>query len=83
MFLVNIQEALGIPPHIALDMSLALINTMLTEYSYMMRERNRAMEDDNEDENGEYEWVELPDWDDPTKTNRVKKYNDVANFLGG
>jgi hypothetical protein len=56
---------------------------MLIEYGYMMHERNKAMEDDSEDEHGDFEWVELPDWDDPTKTNRMKKYNDVGSFFGG
>ena len=31
------------------------------------------------DEDGEdYEWVELPSFDDPTKTIRYKKYYDIA-----
>jgi hypothetical protein len=78
MFLVNIQEALRIPPNVALDMSLALIRTMLIEYGYMWHERNK---ESTEDEHGEFEWVDLPDWDDPAKTNRVKRYKDVGNFV--
>jgi len=79
MFLVNIQEALGISTNVALDMSCALLRSMLAEYGYMWNERNK---EDTEDEHGEFEWVELPDWDDPTKTNRIKKYNNVDSFIG-
>jgi len=78
MFLVNIQEALGIQPNVALDMSFALLRSMLVEYNLMWKERNK---EDVEDEHGEYEWIELPDWDDPTKTIRLKKYYDVDSFI--
>ena len=78
MFLVNVQEALGINPDKVMDMSLTLIHAMLAEYSYMWKERNK---EETEDENGEFEWIELPDWDDPSKTIRMKKYADVGSFI--
>lgn len=78
MFLVNVQEALGIHPNEALEMSFALLQAMLQEYYFMWKERNR---EDDSDENGEFEWVELPDWNDPTKTIRMKKYADVGGFV--
>ncbi len=80
MFLVNVQEAFGIHPNEVMDMSLSLVHSMLTEYGFMWRERNRE-ETEGKDAHGEYEWIELPDWDDPTKTNRVKMYHDVGSFV--
>ena len=79
MFLVNVQEAFGMKPDEILDSSLSFIRAMLAEYSYMWNERNR---EDTEDENGEFEWIELPDWDNPGKMNRIKKYSDVGSFMG-
>ena len=35
MFLVNVQEAFGIHPNEALEMSFALIQAMLQEYYFM------------------------------------------------
>lgn len=78
MFLVNVHEAFGLKSDEVLDMSLTLIHSMLAEYSYMWKERNK---EDSADENGEFEWVELPDWNDPTKTTRMKKYADVGSFV--
>lgn len=78
MFLLNIQEALGINYNDALDSSLALIFAMLEEYSYKWKERNR---EDNSDENGEFEWIELPSWDNPGEMVRMKKYKDVGSFI--
>lgn len=78
MFFVNVQEAFGIHPNEALEMSFALLQAMLQEYYFMWKERNK---EDTEDENGEFEWVELPDWNDPTKTIRMKKYADVGSFV--
>ncbi len=79
MFLVNVKEALGYTHEETLNSSYSLIQTMLSEYAYMWNERNRK---DSDDEDGEYEWVELPDWDDPSKMNRMKIYNDVGSFIG-
>jgi len=78
MFLVNVNEALGLKTYETLDMSLSLIQSMLSEYSYMWKERNK---EDTEDENGEFEWIELPDWNDPSKTIKMKKYADVGSFI--
>lgn len=78
MFLVNVQEAFGIHPNESLEMSFALLQSMLQEYYFMWQERNI---DDDEDENGDFEWVELPDWNDPSKTIRIKKYADVGSFI--
>ncbi|WP_019540558.1 hypothetical protein [Proteiniphilum acetatigenes] len=80
MFLVNVQEALGLSYEQTLDSSFTLIRAMLSEYSYLWNERNKE-EKSGEDEGGEYEWIELPDWDDPSKTNRVKKYKDIGKFI--
>ncbi|SFK99581.1 hypothetical protein SAMN05216357_11066 [Porphyromonadaceae bacterium KH3CP3RA] len=77
MFLVNVQEALGLTYEQTLDSSFTLIRAMLSEYSYLWNERNKE-EKTGEDEGGEYEWIELPDWDDPSKTTRMKKYKDVG-----
>lgn len=77
MFLVNVQEALGLNYQKTLDSSFTLIQAMLQEYSYMWNERNRE-EKTGKDEGGEYEWIELPNWDDPSKTTRMKKYKDVG-----
>lgn len=78
MLLLNIQEALGLNHNQALDTSLLLINAMLMEYSYLMKERHR---EPTEDKHGEFEWIELPDWDNPGETIRMKKYADVGSFL--
>lgn len=79
MLLLNIQEALGLDYNEALDSSLLIIKAMLMEYSYMMKERHSAP---TEDKHGEFEWIELPDWDNPGETIRMKKYTDVGSFLG-
>lgn len=80
MFLVNVQEALGLTYEQTLDSSYSLIQSMLSEYSFLWNERNRD-DKSGEDERGEFEWVELPDWDDPSKTNRMKKYKDIGKFI--
>lgn len=77
MFLVHVNEAFGYTHEQTLESSFAIIKCMLEEYNYMWRDRNREA-----DSNGEFEWIELPDWDDPTKTKRVKKYKDVGHFFG-
>ncbi len=81
MFLINVKEALGYTHEDTLNSSYSLIQTLLTEYAYMWNERN-SKDSDNEDDHGEFEWVELPDWDDPSKMNRVKMYKDVGSFFG-
>lgn len=78
--LINAQEALGLSYEQTLDSSFALIQAMLSEYSYIFNERNRE-EKFGEDEGGEFEWVEMPNWDDPSTTTRMKKYKDVGHFI--
>lgn len=80
MFLVNVQEAFGIHPNDALEMSYTLLVAMLQEYSFMWKDRNRK-DDNGDDDHGEFEWIELPSWDDPSKTVKVKKYDDVGPFI--
>lgn len=81
MFLVNVKEALGYTHEETLNSSYALIQILLTEYSYMWNERNKKHSDEDDDQHGEFEWVELPDWDNPSKTIRMKKYKDVGSFI--
>lgn len=42
-----------------------------------MNERNKTTDENGEVEGEDYEWVELPSWDDPTKMERYKKYSDI------
>ena len=49
----------------------------------MWNERNADTNTENgEIEGKDFEWVELPDFNDPTKTNRYKKYKDVGGRIG-
>lgn len=50
---------------------------MMQEYSYVMNERNKTTDENGEVEGEDYEWVELPSFDDPTKLIKYKKYSDV------
>lgn len=43
-----------------------------------MRQRNKTTDEDGNVEGQDYEWVELPSFDDPSKTVRIKKYNDIV-----
>lgn len=43
-----------------------------------MRQRNKTTDEDGNVEGRDYGWVELPSFDDPSKTVRIKKYNDIA-----
>ncbi|MEO5113780.1 hypothetical protein ABHZ97_25105, partial [Bacteroides ovatus] len=61
-----------------LDSSYGLIEILLQEYSFVMRQRNKMTDEDGNVEGRDYEWVELPSFDDPSKTVRIKKYNDIA-----
>jgi len=83
MFLVNCNEAFGYTHEQTLDSSYSLLQCMLSEYSYMWNERNADTNTENgEIEGKDFEWVELPDFNDPTKTNRYKKYKDVGGRIG-
>ena len=71
MFLVTVNEILGYTHEQTLDTSYVLILNLLTEYSYMMRDRYK---EDKTDENGQdFEWVELPDFD-TGEMRKIKKY---------
>ena len=82
-FLVIVKEALGLTFNQTLDSSYGLIETLLQEYSFVMRERNKITDEDGKVEGRDYEWVELPSFDDPSKTIRIKKYNDIAGKVKG
>ena len=79
-FLVNAHEALGLTYNETLESSYALVEAMLQEYIYIQREKERSM-NSGSDDNGDYEWVELPSFDDPGKTIRYKKYYDVGGAI--
>lgn len=80
-FLVNVHDCLGLNYADTLDSSIALIEAMLQEFIYVQREKKLSMKKGT-DENGEnYEWVELPSFDDPTKTIRYKKYYDIGGKI--
>lgn len=83
MFLINCNEAFGYTHEQTLDSSYALLQGMLSEYSYMWNERNTNSntESNGEVEGKDFEWVDLPDFNDPAKTNRFKKYKDVGERI--
>lgn len=60
-----------------LNSSYSLIEAMMQEYSYVMNERNKITDENGEVEGEDYEWVELPSFDDPTKLIKYKKYSDI------
>ena len=60
-----------------MESSYSLIEIMMQEYASVMKERNRTVDEDGETEGVDYEWVELPSFDDPTKTIRMKWYYDI------
>ena len=78
-FLVNVHESLGLDYEKILDSSMAIIEAMLQESNYINNERNKALKKGGDGE--DFEWVELPSFDDPTKTIRYKKYYDIAGQI--
>ena len=76
-FLVIAKEALGLTFDETLDSSYGLIEILLQEYSFMMRERNKGTDESGEVEGVDFEWIELPSFDEPGKTVRMKKYLDI------
>lgn len=70
-FLVIVREALGLTYNQALESSYSLIEAMMQEYAIIMRERSITSDEDGV-EGVNYEWVELPSFDDPTQTIRMK-----------
>mgnify|MGYP006961110792 CR=1 FL=1 len=81
-FLVIVYEALGLTYWQTLDSSYSLIEVMMQEYSSIMRERSRTSDEDGI-EGVDYEWVELPSFDDPDKTVRMKRFYDIGDKVKG
>lgn len=79
MFLVNVKEALGYTHEQTLNSSYALIMGMLQEYAYMCNERNKTLYGEDDDDE-EYEWVELVDFA-TGETRRYKKYSDARSKI--
>ena len=79
MFLVNVKEALGYTHEQTLNSSYALITGMLQEYAYMCNERNKALYGEEDDEE-EFEWVELVDFT-TSEARRYKKDNNAKNKI--
>lgn len=73
MYLVNVKEALGYSHEQTLDSSYVLIEGMLQEYAYMLNRRNNSESEGTDDEHGDYEWVDVVDFD-TGKSKRVKRY---------
>lgn len=53
----------------------------MQEYAYITRERNKASDRGEDNEDGEYEWVELPSFDNPGEMIRYKKYRDISGKI--
>lgn len=66
-FLVIVHDSLGLTYMETMESSYSLIEIMMQEYASVMKERNRTVDEDGETEGVDYEWVELPSFDDPTK----------------
>lgn len=81
-FLVIVHESLGLTYRETLDGSYSLIEAMMQEYAMIMRKRNAASDEDGV-EGVDYEWVELPSFDDPSKTIRMKKFYDIEGKIAG
>lgn len=79
MFLVQVKEALGYSHEKTLDSSYALICGMLQEYAYLCNERNRLLSDEEENDE-EFEWVEMMDFNTGT-TKRYKKYKNAGSKI--
>lgn len=73
------REALGLTYKETLDSSFTLVEAMMQEYAYMMKERNKAVKGKTDDE--DFEWVELPSFDNPNEVIRYKKYRDVGDKI--
>jgi hypothetical protein len=56
-----------------LDSSYGLIEILLQEYSFVMSERNKTTDEDGEVEGRDYEWIELPSFDNPNEKIRMKR----------
>ena len=80
-FLVNAHECLGLSYSETLDSSIMLIESLLQEFVYVQREKRRSMKKGTDEDGEGYEWVELPSFDDPTRTIRYKKYYDIGGKI--
>lgn len=81
-FLVITQEALGLTFSETLDSSYSTVDALMQEYAYLCNERNKETKDEDGDVEGkDYEWVELPSYDDPSKSIRMKKYKDIEGTI--
>lgn len=76
-FLVIVKETLGLTFNETLNSSYGLIEILLQEYSFVMRERNKTTDEDGEVEGRDYEWIELPSFDNPNEKIRMKRYYDI------
>lgn len=81
-FLVIVHESLGLTYRETLDGSYSLIEVMMQEYTMIMRKRNATSDEDGV-EGVDYEWVELPSFDDPSKTIRMKRFYDIEGKITG
>lgn len=70
------HEALGLTYRQTLDSSYSLIEIMMQEYALIMKERNQISDEDGV-EGIDYEWIELPSFDDPTKKIKMKRFHDI------
>lgn len=48
----------------------------MQEYALIMKERNQISDEDGV-EGIDYEWIELPSFDDPTKKIKMKRFHDI------
>jgi hypothetical protein len=54
---------------------------MMQEYAFISNERERALKSKSGEEEEDVEVVELPSFDDPTKTIKYKKYKDISTVI--
>lgn len=76
-FLVLVHEALGLDYRTTLNSSFSLIEVMMQEYAYVIHERNKKLKKEKDEDGREFEWVELPSFDNPKEMIRYKKYKDL------
>lgn len=72
MFLAICSETLGLKPEETLESDFVLLTSVLQEHNYIINERNKQMDGDNDQ--GDYK--EVIDFD-TGKKKRVKKVNNV------
>lgn len=75
-FLVLVNEALGYTHQQTLDSSICIIMAMLSEYNYMMNQRNKAINNSEGDLKDDEEWVTITDFD-TGKPKKVKKLKSI------